>query len=356
MTTSREPARAFFGGPDLPPRALRDLLEERVDGVPAGGWIDWATYYFRDRALAEALVRARRRGAEVWLSLEAAPRREGTNDSVASRLRGPEGLGAGLALVRHAPFSRRGGRTRRAHLHTKLYAFSHPHPHALVGSFNPSGDVPEDPGVLAEIGDQDRGHNALLEIDEPATVAALRAHLTWLRGTRHGRWERLAPAANRVLRAPGLEIFFHPRVRSGRALRAFAGLGTGDALRIAASHLRDARAVRALARARRRGAEVELIVHASERRSPEAVARRLRAAGVRVLRHQEKGGAPMHHKFALIERGPARELLLGSLNWTPRSLSRNHEIVARVRGAPTLFDAFAERFAAVRAECADEIR
>ena len=57
--------RTFFGGPDPPGRFLRDVLEDRVDSVPAGEEIIWVTYYFRDEALAAALVRARRRGVSV---------------------------------------------------------------------------------------------------------------------------------------------------------------------------------------------------------------------------------------------------------------------------------------------------
>ena len=39
---------AHFGGPDQPVGRLRDLLAEHIEGVPAGGSIDWITYYFRD--------------------------------------------------------------------------------------------------------------------------------------------------------------------------------------------------------------------------------------------------------------------------------------------------------------------
>ena len=49
--------RIFFGGPDCRPRALRDLLRFHVSSVPSGGEIFWATYYFRDQALADALVK-----------------------------------------------------------------------------------------------------------------------------------------------------------------------------------------------------------------------------------------------------------------------------------------------------------
>ena len=36
--------KVHFGGPDRPPRALRDLLHARVEAVPAEGTIDWMTY------------------------------------------------------------------------------------------------------------------------------------------------------------------------------------------------------------------------------------------------------------------------------------------------------------------------
>ena len=96
--------RIEFGGPDLPPRRLRDLLQAQVDASPAGSRIDWATYYFRDRALAEALIRASDRGVNVTLVLEPNPRRKGANDPVIAMLKA-HGLGGGLHLYRPSPFN-----------------------------------------------------------------------------------------------------------------------------------------------------------------------------------------------------------------------------------------------------------
>ena len=60
----------------------------------------------------------------------------------------------------------------KPHLHEKLYCFSHPRPVALIGSFNPSGDDPEEqPEIIDEIGDQDLGHNVLVAIYDPALVS-----------------------------------------------------------------------------------------------------------------------------------------------------------------------------------------
>ena len=165
--------RIEFGGPDLPPRRLRDLLQEQVDAAPAGSRTDWASYYFRDRALAEALIRASDRGVHVTLVIEPDPRREGANDAVIGMLKA-HGLGGGLHLYKPAPFD-------DGHLHAKIYAFSKPDV-AWIGSFNPSGDDPEDADVVAEIGDQDRGHNLLLGIERPKLTEALRKHVHKLTG------------------------------------------------------------------------------------------------------------------------------------------------------------------------------
>ena len=86
----------YFGGPDQPPRALRDVLKARIDAAPPGSEITWATYYFRDQDLAESLVAARNRGVKVRMRLEASPRRGSANDTVIQTLQA--GLGDGFRL------------------------------------------------------------------------------------------------------------------------------------------------------------------------------------------------------------------------------------------------------------------
>jgi phosphatidylserine/phosphatidylglycerophosphate/cardiolipin synthase-like enzyme len=68
------PFEVTFGGPDRPRGCLRDLLAQRIEAVPPGGAIDWATYYFRDRRLAGDLIRARERGVEVRVTIDGRPR------------------------------------------------------------------------------------------------------------------------------------------------------------------------------------------------------------------------------------------------------------------------------------------
>jgi hypothetical protein len=186
-----------FGGPDVAPGRLRDLLAERVAAVPAGGSIDFITYYFRDRRLAAQLLAAKRRGAAVRVTLDGRPRSPHANDAVIQLLAGPGGLGDGLRVVR-------GGRLLRPRLHEKLYCFSHPRPAAFVGSFNPSGDLEEaDPELLGEIGDQDRGYNLLVELRAPALVEALALHARAVAAT---AFDRFTAAANRAVCCGDIEV------------------------------------------------------------------------------------------------------------------------------------------------------
>ena len=138
-------AQVFFGGPDKPRGLLRNLLAERVDAVPKGGEILWATYYFRDIDLAEALVRAKRRGVTIKVCIEASPRLRAANQLVQKQLVSLNVRDTDFRSVTHLLPS---------HIHEKIYMFSHPSPVAFVGSFNPSGCSLEDAEAVREIGDQ----------------------------------------------------------------------------------------------------------------------------------------------------------------------------------------------------------
>jgi hypothetical protein len=296
--------KVFFGGPDQPARALRDLLEARVDAVPTGGTIDWMTYYFRDEPLAEALVRAHARGVQVRVAVEGYPRRRQANDRVIEILK--RGIHGGLRVERRL--------FGASHLHTKLYAFSDPIPHALVGSFNPSGTVPEhDPELIADIGDQDRGHNLLVEIDEPRMVDTL---IDAARGDLRERTVRDASA----------EADFFPRADDPlrNRIRRF---GKGSKLRIAASHLRDPTMARELAVVVERGGSVEVLTHHTQRRSPEKLVEKLRSAGVRTYRYEHPAHLPMHAKFVVAEDAGSRWSAFGSYNLSRTSRWLNQELL-----------------------------
>ena len=313
-----------FGGPDLAPRRLRDLLQAQVDAAPPGSRIDWATYYFRDRALADALIRASDRGVQVKLVIEPDPRRKGANDAVIAMLRG-HGLGGGLRFHRPAPFD-------RGHLHAKIYAFSDPDV-AWVGSFNPSGDEPEDAEVVAEIGDQDRGHNLLLGIRRPKLTGALRRHVGNL-ARRAILSLKLRPRFNLSVEDAGTRLYFYPRLRPYVVERTIAGLGRGDRFRGAVSHLKRGEFTRQLQLAVRRGVSVGLLVHDTERRVPSELVEEMSAAGVGVVRVAHPDGLPMHAKFLLIDQSDGEpSAWLGSHNFNKKSLRKNAELLLRTTDA-----------------------
>lgn len=329
--------KVYFGGPDQSPRQLRDLLELRVDEVPAGGAIDWMVYYFRDEQLAEALIRAHRRGVTVRVCIDGDPFHATVNQHVIRKL--SDGIGDGLRVVRQRV---------PGHLHTKLYYFSHPHPTALVGSFNPSGNEPEDPEIIAKIGDQDRGHNLLVEIGEPALVRALNRRVAEIHSGRRPFSGLLSPSRSTVS-ARGYEALLFPRLGGHPLDRHLSELGPNAAVRVAASHFDDRRVARRLARIARAGGKVQVVTHHTLRRAPEPLVQFLRGRGVRTHRYEHPDGLPMHAKFILAEDARRRWCAFGSYNLNPTSRWLNQELLI-FSDDPGLWDALDTRWDSIVSE------
>ena len=315
----------FWGGPDRPSRCLRDLLEERILAVPSGGEILWVTYYFRDEALAKALLQARSRGVTVRVAIEGNPRTGTVNSGVCKLLGDNGGLGRGLRIIRHRLVDNRFFRTSR--LHEKLYYFSHPEPSVLVGTFNPSGNRPEDPDIIRNIGDQDRGHNLLVDITDPVLVEGLHGHAQHLFKAHHGPWERYLPINNRTVSAGKTKVLFFPRSKRTDLDELFTGLNPGNSLRMAISHLNDRRMCRRLFALAGQGVTIEILAHDTKRRVPSWVEREMKKNGIRFLRYLHPEGLPMHNKFMLFEIGEETTLAFGSMNLSTRSLHANHELL-----------------------------
>ena len=340
----------YFGGPDLPAYRLRDLLAERIAAVPPGGTIDWVTYYFRDRRLAEALLSAHRRGVKVTVTLEGQPRTASANKTVAAMLSGQDGLGSGfrsLSLPRvPTPF----GTMWKPHVHEKLYCFSHPRPVAFIGSFNPSGDGPEyHPDIIREIGDQDRGHNVLVGLADPPLVEALVAHARWIQRAHGILFYRFSKGANRAVRGKDTEVHFWPRVRPHPMVQFLSRLGAKARIRIAASHIKGTPVVKAIIGLASSGAAVEVLAEPTLRRVPVEAERMLMRAGIPFRRVTHPDGLPMHSKFVLAENAGQRWVIFGSFNWTVRSYRLNHEIGA-ISTNEHLCEAFARRWEVLAAQ------
>jgi phosphatidylserine/phosphatidylglycerophosphate/cardiolipin synthase-like enzyme len=331
----------YFGGPDRPAGALAGLLRSRIDAVPKGGEIHWVTYYFGNVDLARALLEAKRRGVDVRLDIEARPRRAEVNAEVLRLLGGKTGLAEGLRAVRHF---------LPCHVHEKLYFFSHPAPVVYLGSYNPSRGAHESPELLGDVGDQDRGHNFLVEIAAGPPLAFLRAHLQAMHHHRHGTFERFGSDLNTAYESSDLAIWLFPRRSDDvvpRALRQAAA----DRIRIAASHFRDTSIARLLAKLAGKGVEIEILAHDTLRRVPQRVERTLRSAGIAFTRYAHAEGLPMHNKFMLLEGRIKRSIIFGSFNLTKTSKWLNHEILLQSRD-PDLFSAFAGRWDEMMVEAA----
>lgn len=324
--------RVFFGAPEQP-RQLRNLLEERINAVPAGGYILWVTYYFRDERLAAALVRAYRRGVNVSVALEGAPRLKSANKAIIHLLQNEtSGIGVGLKVVHRSLFR---------HLHEKLYCFSHPEPIALVGSFNPSGNEPEDERVIRIIGDQDRGHNYLVEfVGHEAN--ALMDHARSIHEGQRFLFQRFLLQSNKPVRTEKNMIFYFPRLRNPLP-QWLNDLQSGSNLRVAVSHLRDSSVADLLVRLSHKGVRVELLAEATTRRVPKRIERRILAGGIAFRRFQHPEGFPMHSKFLLADDHGNQWSAFGSFNLTRTSRWLNNEILVMSKDK-TLYDAFVRRW------------
>jgi phosphatidylserine/phosphatidylglycerophosphate/cardiolipin synthase-like enzyme len=324
--------RVYFGGPDRPVGALRHLLKSRIDAVPSGGEIHWITYYFGNEGLAQALLQASKRGVTVKVDMDASPRRAQVNTKVATILGGSEGLADGFRMLRHM---------LPCHVHEKLYFFSHPHPAVLAGSFNPSRNADDAPALLLDIGDQDRGHNFLVEMTDPAAVSFLRAHMDYMHGARHGIFERFGRKLNGVFSSAELSIYFFPRRKSAVHLDLLRQWPL-ERLRIAVSHFRDRSAAAVLVELAARGVAVQILAHETLRRVPKSMQRLVSASGIEFRRYRHEEAVPMHNKFMLLEGGDKRLVLFGSFNLTRSSRWLNHEVLM-LSGNDQLYAAFENR-------------
>ena len=316
----------YYGGPDLPPRALRDVLKAKVEAAPVGSEIIWATYYFRDLDLAESLVAARKRGVKVRIRIEGTPRKSGANSAVIETLR--VGLGEGLRL-QNSWFG-------LSNLHAKIYTFTGPEPESMIGSFNPSGDATSDSELIADIGDQDRGQNLLVAFRDPEVARSLhrQAERLW-KGNGTSRFDR---RMNRPRKFEDARLYYFPRLRPDIVDRRVAQLGPGDRVQAAISHMDQGPFARQLAKAAERGAEIDLVVHDTARRVPKGVFRELDKAGVNIRRYCDVEGLPMHAKFVVIDDGGQRSAWFGSFNYTITSRYLNQEVLARSTNVEVIDD------------------
>jgi hypothetical protein len=332
-----------FGGPDKPVAALAQLLLACIENVPPGGEIHWITYYFGNPQLAQSLLAASRRGVKVAVSIDARPRRPEVNRRVVELLSELDGApNWGLRTLRHI---------LPCHVHEKLYYFSHPRA-IYVGSYNPSGYEDNPPGLMADIGDQDRGHNFLVEIRDDRTVTFLRSHMQAMHQLPHDPLERFRREMNAEHCSPELAIWFFPRRKIGTPLEALDDR-TLKNVRLAVSHFRDSTMARKLAKLAAGGTRIEVLCHDSRRRVPPRTEQLLSNSAVRFWRYRHLAALPMHNKFMLLETAREASVIFGSFNLTRTSRWLNHEVLMKSSN-PGLVAAFSRRWHEMLTEVATQ--
>lgn len=329
----------FFGGPDKPPYFLRDLLAQKIGCVKPGGEIFWVTYYFRDLVLAHKLIEAVKRGVKVSLVLEARPRLKNANDEVYNLLKSSD---VNVKYVKH-PTPHKRLFKGMPKIHEKIYYFRDKNEaFAFIGSFNPSGRENDDPEIIELIGDQDRGHNFLVEITDTNLLNAIYEHCKYMKNINHGILENFKRQRPEIT-THNTTLYFFPHAGVKRIKDFFNCAESGDKIFIAASHITLFNVFYNSLNLKKENIKIEIISHNTRRRFPKFVQKELEKNSIKSLRYEHPNNYPMHNKFIIIEKQDETLVGFGSLNLTHRSLYESHEIFA-VTNDKNLAAAFKKRW------------
>ncbi|MDY6821030.1 MAG: phospholipase D-like domain-containing protein [Deferribacterota bacterium] len=333
--------KVYFGGPDKPPFYLRNILAEKIDLIGKKGEIFWVTYYFRDLDLANKLIKAAERGANVTVVLERRPRVKDCNDEVFNLLK--ESSKVKIKYIEHSKPHRGifGGMPR---IHEKVYYFKNDFETSVfIGSFNPSSKINnDDKRIIDLIGDQYRGHNFLVEIDEKHLIEGLYNHCKNIVQINHGIIENFKKK-DKCICDTDTKIHFFPWAGKKCVTDFFYAAEKGDRVYIAVSHISLFGIARILYKLKRKGVRLDIISHDTERRFPERIERQLKKYSINYMRYIHPKRYPMHNKFIIIEKKNEQFVGFGSLNLSNRSIYENHEIFA-VTNNDTMVEAFKKRW------------
>jgi phosphatidylserine/phosphatidylglycerophosphate/cardiolipin synthase-like enzyme len=335
----------YFGGPDKDPYFLRNLLAERLSQTEKGGEIFWITYYFRDFYLAEKLMEAAKNGVKVSIVLESKPRVKSANDKVYNILKNHSNIN--LKYVSHeTPHKKIFGSIPK--IHEKIYYFSSPQRICYIGSFNPSSSVNDNPEIVKLIGDQDRGHNFLVEITDESLLDELREHCSYMYNIRHGMNEMLKRYQSKI-ENNHTQIYFYPWANKKIIMSLFDRVSAGDKLLIAESHFTAKIILNKLIGLSKNGVEIKIIAHGTKRRFPLYIEKILKEKDIEYYRYIHPKEYPMHNKFIILEKKNEKLVAFGSLNFTKRSIYESHEILAVTKDT-AIIDSFKNRWETILKE------
>ncbi len=334
----------YFGGPDLQPNLLRDTLVHAIHQTPSGGEISWICYYLNDRAVLEALVEAARRNVDISIIVDANPRIIAINQSSINFLEKHAQSSIKLIAASKKMAWEYVGVNWHPHFHSKVYYFSHPTPHAFVGSYNPTagqGELPIE--LINEIGDHSISHNVLVDIVNPFAVRHLKQYLTQMYRRWNRTFARLSTSHNQPYADQAWTINFLPSLRTHPALRLFDRIDPHATVKCAISHLKGPGMMRTLTKALKRSKNIEILLDSTNRRVSKDYLSFLRSNQIKFHQPNMPEHCLMHNKFILSQSKDVQEVLFGSFNWSTRSRYLNHEIVVSTTDAHVV-KAFSDRW------------
>ncbi len=186
-----------FGGPDKQKHLLRNVLLRHIQAVPCDGNISWVCYYFNDPILFDALIAASKRGVKIDLIIDGNPRSPEVNQLCIETFSALKYPLINIIVAKSKPFWEYIGIHWHAHLHSKLYYFSHPTPQVLIGSYNPTtGDEHLSEHLIQKIGDHSISHNVLVGINDKITVSRLHGYILEIKSSSRRAFARYLRSHN----------------------------------------------------------------------------------------------------------------------------------------------------------------
>jgi len=319
--------KTYFGGPDKNKNLLRDILVEHIHAVPANGNIKWACYYLHDPIIFQALIEAAKRGVTIELTIDGRPRSPDVNQACIDQLSHHSAIS--INVVKIKLLWENFGIHWHPHLHTKLYFFSHPTPHVLLGSYNPTtGADYLDEGLISSIGDHSISHNVLVSVDDRDTVKYLEQHLHTLKNHKQRKFSRISSTHNSTFRSSTWEINFLPSLSTHPINTLLSKKHSNVNVKCAISHLKGPGILKPLKIAIKTGKKIELLLESSQRRVPIKHLAFLDKHNIKYYQPVLEKHCLMHSKFILYQSDQEHCVMFGSFNWSARSRLLNHEIIA----------------------------
>lgn len=215
-----------------------------------------------------------------------------------------------------------------AHMHSKLYYFSHPRPHALVGSYNPTTDTQAiDAQLIKKIGDHTISHNVLVNIDNNKILTAILKYFRRIDSKHYRRWPRFCSSDNRIFRDSTWSVNFLPRLVTHPVNLLLKQNDNNAKILCAISHLKGPNIIKPLIKASERGKQIELILDSTQRRVPKKLLDQLELHNIKYKQLNSDQHCLMHNKFIIYKSNETHCVLFGSFNWSIRSWWLNHEII-----------------------------